>query len=414
MSVVLPSPAPLHDLLKQLPTAPELGSRALFPSLQASVYVNHAAVSPASVAVKQAVMAYLTDSAALGLGAVLPWIAQRERLRTRIAGLLPGASAADIALTAGTSSGIIDIAMCHPWSSGDRVVLFEGEFPANVTPWLQAAQLYDLQPEWVSLEGFSSGSGEGLAAVEAALKRGAAMVAVSAVQFQTGLRMPVEALGKLCRRYGAALFVDAIQACGVVPVDVEQVDYLACGGHKWMMGLEGVGFLYVDPARIDALRPRLASWLSHEEGLGFLFEGPGHLRYDRAIRKRADMFESSAPQTALFAALDGGLTTLEHIGVESIFAHVQQWHDLAEEGLKRRGFSSLRAPHALGRSGSLCLVPPEGVPVTHLSAGLVERGISVAIPDGRLRLAPHWPNALDEVDGLLHAVDAVVASIRQR
>jgi len=413
MSLQQPSPAPLHNLLSLLPDAPELGSRALFPTLQPSVYANHAAVSPASLAVQQAVSTYLSDSAQSGLGAVLPWMAQRERLRARLAALLRGSTAADIALTAGTSAGIVDIAMCHPWKAGDRVILFEGEFPANVTPWLQAAQLYDLRPEWVSLTGFSGGSGDGLAAVETALKRGAAMVAVSAVQFQTGLRMPIGALGGLCRRYGAALFVDAIQACGVVPVDVELVDYLACGGHKWMMGLEGVGFLYVDPTRVDALRPRLASWLSHEDGLGFLFEGRGHLRYDRAIRKRADMFESSAPQTALFAGLDGGLTTLEHIGVEAIFAHVQQWHDLAEQGLRHRGFSSLRAPHISGRSGSLCVEPPDDIPITALSAGLVERGVSVAIPDGRLRLAPHWPNALLEVDGMMEVVDAVVASIRQ-
>ena len=49
-----------------------------------------------------------------------------------------GAAARDIALTAGTSAGILDIAMGHPWEAGDGVVLFQGEFPANTTPRHQA------------------------------------------------------------------------------------------------------------------------------------------------------------------------------------------------------------------------------------------------------------------------------------
>ena len=414
MSIPLPSVVPAEDLLARMPAVPELGSRALFPALEARVYANHAAVSPASLVVQAAIGDFLSDSARTGLGAVLPWMAQRERLRARIAALLKGARPADIAFTAGTSAGIIDIAMCHPWRPGDRIVLFEGEFPANTTPWLQAAKLYDLHIDWVSLDGFADGSGDGLASVEAALKAGATMVAVSAVQFQTGLRMPMEALGRLCHAHGAALFVDAIQACGVVPIDVAHIDYLASGAHKWMMGLEGAGFLYVAPERVDGLRPRLASWLSHEDGLGFLFEGRGHLRYDRPIRKRADMFESSAPQTVLFAALEGALLPIENIGVGVIFDHVQQWHDRAEAGLLARGFTSLRAPGPAGRSGSLCFDPPQDIPVTALSAQLAERGVSVAIPDGRLRLAPHSPNALEEVDVVLGVVDEVLVLMRHR
>ena len=33
----------------------------------------------------------------------------------------------------------------------------------------------------------------------------------------------------------------------------------------------------------------------------------------------------------------------------------------------------------------------------------------IAIPDGRLRFAPHWPNALDEVQVVLGALDEVLA-----
>ena len=402
---------PLSDLAERFEHPPVLGSRALFPSLQADVYANHAAVSPASSAVQLAVRSFLEDSGRLGLGAVVPWLGQRERLKRRLADLI-GVEASDLALTAGTSAGILNVAMGHPWRAADGVVLVRGEFPANVTPWLNAARLFDLTVHWVDVEGFEDASGIGLAAVEAALRAGAGLVAVSAVQFQTGFRMPIMELGDLCRAHGAALFVDAIQACGITPVDASQVDYLACGGHKWLMGLEGAGLLYVAPHRVAELRPHLTSWLSHEDGMGFLFAGSGHLRYDRPIRKSADMFEASAPQVALFAALEAGVAAIDCIGVSAIFAHVQAWHDRLELRMVDRGFHSLRSVDPGGRSGSLCFEPPAGWDVVALHAALDAHGVSASIPDGRLRFSPHWPNALSEPDHIIELIDALGAGPR--
>ncbi len=113
----------------------------------------------------------------------------------------------------------------------------------------------------------------GLASLERELDRGARLVAVSAVQFQTGLRMPLREITRRCHARSTQVFVDAVQACGSVPLDAGAagIDYLACGSHKWLMGLEGAGFLYVHPSRVTELRPTTAGWLSHEDGLGFLF-----------------------------------------------------------------------------------------------------------------------------------------------
>src|SRR5262249_23746453 len=164
--------------------------------------------------------------------------------------------------------------------------LFEGEFPANVTPWQRAAELFGLSIAWIPLSAFAASEEEGLALLTRELERGVRLVAVSAGEFQTGLRMPVEAMAALCHAAGAEIFVDAVQCCGAVPLDAGAagIDYLASGSHKWLMGLEGAGFLYVSPDRVDALRPNVAGWLSHEDPLDFLFRGPGLLRYDRPIK----------------------------------------------------------------------------------------------------------------------------------
>lgn len=382
-----------------------LGDRSLFPDLAARSYLNHAAIAPLSRAAVEQAEALLRSYARGGLEGFKEWLPQRSRLKATLARLL-GVSPDDLGFVQNTTAGVVQIAYMMPWRAGDRVVLFEGEFPANVTPWQRAAELFGLELAWVSLEPFARSVEEGLAALRAELEQGARLVAVSAVQFQTGLRMPVEAMGALCHDHGCELFVDAIQALGAVPFDVEAIDYLSCGGHKWLMGPEGTGFVYISPARRSALVPRLGGWLGHENALDFLFLGEGHLRYDRPLRREASVVEQGAQSAVGLAALEGAVDLIAQLGVDAIFEHVCALHDALEPALVDRGFRSARVEH--GRSASLSLRPPPGRSVLALAEGLAAAGVSVSTPDGYLRLAPHWPNDLAEVPVILDAVDAVL------
>ncbi len=383
-----------------------LGDRSLFPDLEARVYANHAAISPASRPVVAAARAVVADVARRGLGAVHDWVAQRERLKGRLAKLV-GMSAVDLGLVSNTTRGITDVALCFPWKPGDRVVVFEGEFPANVTPWQRAAELFQLEICMLDTRTFQQDPEAGVARVRGELDRGARLVAVSVVEFSTGLRMPVQQLADACHAHGAELFVDAIQALGVVPVNMraEGIDYLACGSHKWLMGLEGAAFVAIAPERVASLRPYVAGWLSHEQPLEFLFSGAGHLRYDRPIRKQADFLEGGAPNVVGFAALEAAVELIEELTVPVIFEHVTRYLNALEPALVERGFSSQRSPRAEQRSGILSLSPPAGVDIVALFNALAARGISCTMPDGLLRFSPHWPNALDEVAVVVEAVD---------
>ncbi len=392
---------------------PRFGDRSLFPDLEARAYLNHAAISPPSAIVRRTLLECVDVYGRRGVEGFFVYGEQREQLRQDIARLIGAAAGTEIALTSGTSAGVIAIALCFPWSAGDRVVLFDGEFPANITPWQRAAALYDLRPEMLPLADFHGDPSAGLERLEGTLKAGGVrLVAVSAVQFQTGLRMPLEAIGALCRRYGAELFVDAIQACGTTPVDVEAsaVDYLACGGHKHLMAVEGAGFLYVRQERAAALRPHVAGWLSHEEPIDFLVRGSGHLRYDRPIRRRADLVEAGGYNALGHAALGAGIRVILGLSVEAIHAHVNRYNDRLEAGLVQRGFASLRTSQAAGRSTILSVQPPEGRDAVELQARLGAQGIAASLPDGNLRFAPHWPNDTAEIDLIFAAVDGALPS----
>ena len=391
----------------------KLGDRSLFPHLEPLVYLNHAGISAPSSPVRHAVIALLDSYAAHGSASYPRWYAQRQQLRAKLAGLI-GARPEDLGFVQSTTAGLTAVALCYPWREGDRVVLFSGEFPANVTPWQRAAELFRLETAFVPLDGFATAEGDGLARLEEELARGARLVAVSAVQFQSGLRMPLEAIGALCRAHGAELCVDAVQAVGAVPIDVVAagIDYLACGSHKWLMGIEGCGFLYVREPRLAALRPAVAGWLSHEDGLGFLLEGPDRLRYDRPIRRRADFVEGGNLNAAGYAGLEASVDLILQVGVQAIHDHANAINDALEAGLVERGFRSLRSPDKARRSCSLGVIPPAGVPVARIHHELANLGITCGMPDGVLRFAPHWPNALDEVEQVLLCADEGMARIR--
>ena len=388
---------------------PVLGDRSLFPKLQVRAYLSHAAISPVSQPVSIAVERALADYASHGTGAFARYAKQRERLKGKLEHLI-GVEAGSVALVPNTTSGVSDIALCYPYETGDRVVLFDGEFPANVTPWQRAAELFGLELVFLSAREYVDRPELALERLSEVLRtRRPRLVAVSAVQFQTGLRMPLEAIGQLCRESGVELFVDAIQACGAVPFNVRAcgIDYLSVGSHKWLMGVEGAGFLYVKPERMAKLRLHVAGWLSHEEPERFLFEGSGLLRYDRPLRRSVDAFEGATQNLLGCVALEASIDLIRELGVQRIWSHANGYLDVLEAQLLRRGFASLRASQPERRSCILGVVPPSGSSVP-LHRGLVARRIACNVPDGILRFAPHWPNALAEIETVIGALDELM------
>jgi len=224
--------------------------------------------------------------------------------------------------------------------------------------------------------------------------------------------MPLGAMARLCAAHGAELFVDAIQACGSMPLDAAALglDYLACGAHKWLMGIEGAGFLWIRPGREQALRPVLAGWLSHQDPVAFLTRGPGHLRHDRPLRREASALEGGSLPSASQAALLAALELLLGLGVPAIHAHANQLLDALEPGLAARGLEVLRAAEPSARSAFFSARPPPGRDGPRLREALLARGVVVACPDGLLRFAPHWPCAPEEVGRVLSALDEALAS----
>jgi len=389
------------------------GDKRLISQLQARAYLSYAAIAPVTECVSSAVRELMDDYARAGNLALGKWLPRRETLRAQL-GRLIGAAADDIALSSSVTRALTELALCFPWQRGDTVLVADGEFPGNVSPWQNVAELFSLQIEFLP-KLRTSDDEQFLSALDARLRAGGVrLVALSAVQFQSGIRTPLEAVVRACRAHGAELAVDAIQACGVVPLDVTalDIDYLAGGAHKWLMAMEGAGFLYVKPECARRLVPRTAGWLSHEEGLRFLFEGPGMLRYDRPIKPGIVFMEGTSANGAGYAALEAALGPILQLGVSAIFAHVSAYLDELEAGLVARGLHSVRPSDPVRRAGILSFEPPPGRSAAELVSALRDRGIFATMPDGLVRVAPHFPNSSDEVALVLAGLDAALAAHR--
>jgi cysteine desulfurase/selenocysteine lyase len=173
-----------------------------------------------------------------------------------------------------------------------------------------------------------------------------------------------------------------------------------------------VGFAYARPERARALVPRTAGWLSHEDGTLFLSQGPGELRYDRPLKKTLQVLEGGSSSTLGYAALDAAIEPLLQLTPGAIFEHLDRYLDQLEPALLERGFQSRRAAISQRRSGILACQPPAGVSAAEIVMQLRPRGVFASMPDGLLRFAPHFPNALSEIETVVSALDESLAALR--
>lgn len=365
--------------------------RPLFPVCERTVYLDSAGVAPCSTRTADAVKAWVDDLAARGIASHERWEQRLAGARERAARLV-GASPGEIAFVRSTAHGISLVAEGLPWEPGDEVILSsEVEYPSNVFAWQQLARRGVVVRDLPAVDG-----GLDLAAVADAMTGRTRVIAVSSVQFATGVRADLGALGELCRQHGALLAVDGIQSLGAFPLDAKRagVHFVSADSHKWMLGLLGVGVLFVDDSVIDDVRPVLTGWRTTEDM--WAFDGT---RFQ--MRRDATKFEEGSLPYALIDGLDEALALLEQIGVDAIAAHITALLDRAERGLTELGCRV--TPGRDRRAGILLFAPPDG-DGARIADGLAGRGFSVSLRRGRVRIAPHLFNTADEIDRLVDAV----------
>ena len=362
--------------------------RDMFPACEGRAYLNCAAVAPGSTRVRAAINAWLDDHVTQGNSGSAHWWARAVEVRARTAELV-GASPEEIAFVKSTSHGLAMVAEGLDWRSGDEVAVASAlEYPSNVYAWKHLADRGVGVREIRVVDGAVTPE-----AVEEAIGPRTRLVAVSSVQFASGHRTDVDAIGQLCRDRDVLFVVDAIQQAGAFPIDVKSsgIHAMAACSHKWMLGLLGIGFLYVDRDLLPNLRPALVGWYSVEDP--FAFDGT---RFE--LRTDASRLEEAAPAFPMVYGLGAAADMLLEAGVANTAAHITGLLDRAAGALEAIGCEVSPAPEH--RAGIL-MIKPASADVDALAEACAERHIAVSVHRGRLRLSPHLYNDEDDIDALV-------------
>ena len=216
--------------------------RSHFPVVNHWVFLDHAAVAPLPDVSVRAYHEYAASFSKNGIAAIGDWIHRHKEVRQLAARVVNAPSVEDICFITSTTFGIGIVAEGFPWQAGDNVVVPAEEFPSNIYPWMN---LKDRGVETRLVP--SRGSRVSIDDIRSAMNNKTRVLAISAVEFASGYRNDLAALGELCRSRNIFFFVDAIQWLGMMPLDVQAlgIDALAAGSHKWLLGPEGSGFAYI-------------------------------------------------------------------------------------------------------------------------------------------------------------------------
>jgi selenocysteine lyase/cysteine desulfurase len=367
-----------------------------FPWCRERIYLNNASIGPIPARTQRAIDAVQTKRRDPGLFAdeELPAIlAEGRRAAARLLHAAPG----EIALAPNTSYGLNMAAQVLPLRADDIVLVPDGEFPANVYPWLLQARR-GVRTELVPRT--AEGWPDEARLLERVTDPRVRVVAVSFVQFASGYRVDLDRLGAACRAHGTFLVVDAIQGVGQCPLDVRRtpVDLLSCGAQKWLLGPWGAGFLYVRADLLASLEPSFAGWMA--------FRGTDDFTrlcdYDPTFHDDARRFELVTLPFQDVAGMTASLGLLDEVGVAAVAEHLRALRAPLLDAAARGRFTVLSPTDADHDSGIWCVRTAD---VRAAYRRLRAAGVVASLREGSIRLSPHLYNAADEVARVVELLD---------
>lgn len=355
------------------------------------IYFNHAAISPTSFRVRDAVCKYHERRALKGIESY-PWAGEMAAETKELVAPIIGTTADRIAFTLNTAEGLSILASGLDWQEGDRILLYRHEYPANVYPFLNlhhrgvAVDFYDTDDYRVTAE-----------VVAKHIQPNTRLLSVSAVQFLTGYRADLNAIGKLCKERGIIFCVDAIQAVPFIPINVTEagIDYLAAGAHKWMMGTEGTAVIYISKELQEKV---------HQPAMGALSvrDAYRYTDYDtERLRDDASRYECGTMNYPGIAALKAALEFQLEIGLDTICAQTLHLTGVLLTLCDRAGVQSVTSRNNEERGGIVSIIFDNAREAAQLvnkkNVQIVERG-------GRLRFSPYFYNTEEEVRKAFNAL----------
>jgi selenocysteine lyase/cysteine desulfurase len=257
-------------------------ARADTPGCAKVLHFNNAGSSLLTTSTLDAVKGYLDLEANSGGYEAMTIAADRIDLFYTASAALLNCNPTEVAFQSGASEAWWRAFLAVDPQPGDRVLAGTTEFKSAAFGLMQARKrgvVVELIPD-------DANGQVDVAALESMLEEPTKLVCLTQIGMSNGMVNPVLQVGEVVKESGAFYLLDACQAAGQMPLDVDalQCDFLTATGRKWLRGPRGTGMLYVrstilddlvDPVFVDG---RSAHWNTTDT-----YElSPGSSRYELA------------------------------------------------------------------------------------------------------------------------------------
>jgi len=303
--------------------------------------------------------------------------------RTVVARFL-GAGPEEITFTHSTSQGLFIALMNVLLEPGDTVIVMDEVFPA--ARYVAENNLPGITKRYVPFAGRDP-----IQAVQENLDPSVKALVVDLVQYVSGERIDINRLSSFLKEQGVICIVDGIQAIGALDFSIHDtdIDFLACGAAKWLLGPSGTGFLYVNQDRFSHIRRLHTGWL------GAQWTGFEHCEKPPPLYDDARMFEQGTRNVIGISALAENCRMLLEVGMDKVESHIQLLNQRLWDAFLSKKYSVLTPTHDL-QSGIITACPigdAKGV-----FQRLTQHHVVLSYRSGWLRFSPHFYNTIEEID----------------
>lgn len=369
--------------------------RNLFPYLKNDIiYFNHAATGPFTKNLVDKISEVLKEKSEKKIDdytAFKEVAAETKSILAAMINTLPER----IAFTDNTSNGLNILAQSIKWQKGDRILLNDIEFPANVYPFLNLINL-GVEVDFVKSE---NGKVSAEMIIDS-VKTGTKLISVSFVQFLSGYRIDLEKLGQFCSKNGIIFSVDAIQGLGALTLDVEKcnVDFLSCGTQKWLLGFQGLAFVFINEKLQKKLIPSNVGWLSVNNAWDLL-------DYNLDLKTSAEVFQGGTINALGIYAFNTSLKLFREFGYQNVEKRVMENSRYFIEKLDSAGINCVLSNSDVNNLAGIVTVKIQNP--DKVFEILNQNEIVSSLREGLIRFSPHFYNTSQEIDRVVDVLHKI-------
>ncbi len=356
------------------------------------IFLNASSVVMPPMRVQNAYGNFMADYVrAFGAGVVPKGWDIVNEARGRLASLI-NCQAHEIAFTKNTCEGLSIAAAAIDVSPGDNAVVCDQEHEANLFPWMNQRR------RGLELRVVHAPNGEvDIGALLARCDDRTKALSVSSAQFTTGHAVDLRMLGAECRARDIIFVVDGVQSVGRLKLDVKEcnIDYLAAGGHKGLLGTLGAGFVYCSDRIVSELIPPYASYqsvINHvpPPALTTQFD---YLEWQPDARR----LEAGSPNFNGVLAISRGVELILELGIENIESTIRALESEFRSLIANLPLKIVEPSVPERRSGIVCVYYPKGTEA-EVQAILRSRKIFCSMQAGYLRFCIEFYNTSEQIE----------------